>query len=291
MAKFNFASLGPWSKGMFVGVKASDIPNDGLFDALNVDVLPEGSVVSAPWWLKIDSSIAHSLFVCNDRVYGVVDGQVGEITEFGFLGFGSTEASRLAWTEIAGVPYFTDGFGVFRLDGSIARLQANADVDDLDDRVVDMPGGRYITYWNGRIVVAKGSELLFSQPLRYGAHNLLTDYIELGEDVTWLAGLETGLFVGLPDRVLFLDGVTPLEMRIRVVAGQSAPGACLVIDGEIIGKPSVGRFVVFFTSSGFALGDGQGMVAYPQVAQVRNLPLYEGMIVRDGYRLFFIRRL
>ena len=288
---FTFHEFGPWPLGMARLERLTDYPPQALLDVVNADVRPTGSIVTAPWWEQVLPGNAHSLFACGDKVYGVVNDQLGELTENAFVPLGFSTPERLSWTDILSTPYFTDGSWVYRISNGVQQLTATSDWQDLDDVLVDMPGGHWLSYWNGRLLVARGQSLLFSQPLRYGAHNPLTDYIELGSRAIWLAPLEFGVYIGLKDRVLWAEGASPSEFKIRTVAGETAPGAALVVDGEVFGKALPSRSVVFFTASGFAIGDGQGIVTYPQADRFSGLPLFEGKILRVGTRLYFVRRL
>lgn len=292
MAKpFSFSEHGPWPLGMARPDRLTDFPPQALADVVNADVRPTGSVATIKWWSSLLSGSAHSLFSLGGKLYGVVNGELGELTLDGFTSFGFAVERPLSWTDVAGTAVFTNGEWVYRLSPDVEQLVHTTDWQDLDDVLATMPGGHWLAYWNGRLLVARGQSLLFSQPLRYGAHNPLTDYIELGQRAQWVAPLETGIYVGLRDRVLWLEGAAPSELRIRQVAGASAPGAALVVDGEAFGKAFPSRVVVFFTASGFAVGDGQGVVAYPQAERFYDLPLFEGKLLRQGPRVYFVRRL
>jgi hypothetical protein len=65
----------------------------------------------------------------------------------------------------------------------------------------------------------------------------------------------------------------------------------LVVPGEAMGIEGKQQFAVFFTPSGFAVGDGAGGVKYPQAGRFNDLPLYRGKLVREQTRIFALRGL
>lgn len=281
---FTHIPLGPWPKGMVRPQRQSDVADNALWDAVNVNVRPEGSVVTRSAWEKVLDATAHSLYESSDgTVYGVVDGSVVVFDANGVTPI-QPVSGAVSWTSVAGVPHFTDGNGVFALSGTHAsRLTASTDVFDEVRDLVDMPGGQWLVYWNGRLVAARGSALLFSEPLRYGAHDPLTGYLSLGQPVEWMAALETGIYIGFKEQVVWLQGRQPMELALKVVAGRSAPGMATVIPYDSA------PVVVFFTPKGFALGDAAGSVQYPQAANFSNIPLYPGKLVYYDSRLFALR--
>lgn len=293
-ARFTHLPIGPWPKGVAWPERVTDFEREQLEDAVNVNIRPEGSIVTAPNWVQVLSSTdCHSLYKHRGTVYGVVGGEVGVLSETGFSSLRPV-SGPISWTDIAGVPYFADRDAVYRVDYDtmdVIQLTASQDADDIDDQIVPMPGGHWLSYWNGRLVVARGGSILFSQPLRYGAHNPVTDYITLRQKVEWMVPLETGIFVGLDDRVLWLAGDRPQDMRVNKVADNSAPGMGLAVPAESMGIEGRHFFAIFFSESGFAIGDDMGGVKYPQAAGFEKLPLFRGKLVRDGSRIFAIRGL
>lgn len=284
----SFTTLGPWSKGMVIRDRLTEIPPDGLADVVNADVREDGSVVTRNDWDLVLTSDAHSFFSYNSKYWAVVNNNLCELTDTG-ANVITNVVSRLSWSVLNGKPIYTDGVGVFEVDGSTVRqLTVSRDDFDFSSVLIDMPGGQYLGVWNGRVVVARGASLLFSQPLRYGAHNPLTDYIEIRKYIEWLAPLETGIFFATEDKVYWLEGASPDQATLRVVAGKSAPAAALVVPSSVFGQEGRGQFVVFFTQDGFAVGAADGTVTYPQAGTIQKLPLRRGRIILHQHRLFFV---
>lgn len=86
---------------------------------------------------------------------------------------------------------------------------------ELDHQWLEpMPAGQAVCFHMGRLWVASGRYLCFSQPMRYGAM-LPDNKITFGEDITLLApagtGPEAGLYVAAGKRTLYLSGANPKE--------------------------------------------------------------------------------
>lgn len=289
---FTYVPVGPWPQGMAKPQRVTDVPLEALADAVNVDVRPEGSVATRIDWTLVDELPGcHSLYRHTTGEYGVIDGHVCRLSDQGFDALHPV-SGPVSWADVGGEAYFATQDTVWRIDGdAVWPVAEHGDDHDIDDPIVPMPGGRLLQYWNGRLIVARGATLLFSEPLRYGAHNPVTGYIRLGGWVEWLAPLESGIYVGLSQHVLWLGGTQPFDMQAKVVSGVSAPGMALVVPGSTMGAESDGSRAVFFTPRGFAVGDQAGNVAYPQADRFSDLPLYRGKLVRDETRVYALREL
>lgn len=291
MSRFTHLLVGPWPHGMARPERGSDIPPTALFDAVNVDVRPEGSVATARGWEQVLAAAnCHSMYYHRGTVYGVVDGQLSVLSESGAQAL-MPVSGALSWTDVGGVAHFATRDAVWRVrEGVCTQVStANRDPDDFDDALAPLPGGQWLEYWNGRLLVARGAVLVFSQPLRYGTYNPMTDYIALGRQIEWVAPLETGIYVGTIDKVYWIDGTQPSEFRVREVAGKSAPGMAAVVPAEALGRSGAARYAVFFTPSGFAVGDASGAIEHPQAERFADLPLYRGKLFVENTRIFAVR--
>ncbi len=290
---FAFAKLGPWPAGMAVLGSRLDVPVDALFDAADVDVMPTGAVESRVEWVEAQGGVtAHSIFEHGGIVYGVIDGYLSTLSEFGYMPFHPVD-QRITWTVLNGYATFASADGVFRVHSeSVTSVSGVVRTDDdMDDPLVPMPGGQWVDYWNGRLLVARGPKLLFSRPLRYGAHNPMIDYVMFPQYIEWIAPVANGIFVGTADKVFWLAGRTPSDMTMQAVAGKTAPGVALVVDGTLVGGGLSGQVAIFLTTSGFAVGLPSGEIQYPQAKYIKDLPLFRGRLFRVGSRIFAVKEI
>jgi hypothetical protein len=266
----------------------TELPKTALRDAVNVDIAITGVPDTRLNWEKVFDGECHSLFQYDGRAFGVVDGSVGELTETGFVPSAAANGP-VDWTVLNHKPVFVRADGVFDLNG--VKYTSQSDSTDVDETLIDMPGGHWVEYWNGRLAVARGSAILFSEPLRYGAHNPFKGYFQLESKIQWMAALEAGLYVGLKERVVFLSGSSPYDLGVITVATRSAPGMAVVVSSSLFGDDQTQspRVAVFFTEKGFTIGTPNGMVRYPQKGVMSDLPLFRGKLIVDRNRIYAVR--
>ena len=290
--EFNHIPLGPWPKGMANTLRSTEYPADALLDAVNVNIRRDGTAVTRLDWEQVLPGNAHSFFRHEGRAFAVVDGDLCELDPAGATTL-MAGAGPVNWTVLNGKPVFATSQSVFEIDGTLVSEVSGVDIDDLDmdDELIPLPGGQWVEYWNGRLVVARGASLLFSEPLRYGAHNPMTGYVRFPKRVEWVAPLEDGIYVGLRGSVVFLQGNTPSQLTQKTVAQGSAPGMAITVTGEHLSQElaATPRVAVFFTPSGFTVGLPNGRVVYPQNNAVRNLPLFRGRLLQSGGRIYAVR--
>lgn len=289
---FTHLPIGPWSGGMVNTTRATRIPPSGLKDAINVNIRPDGTLYSRNTWTSVlDDVVGRDLFEHGGRVFCVLDNDLAELDATG-ANVMLPSVGRVNWTVLNDTPVFCTQDAVYEIGTHVTMLSGvTPDGQDLDDVLVPLPGGQWVDYWQGRLVVARGARLLFSQPLRYGAHNPLTDYRQMPGRIEWVAPLPTGIFIGLRGQVVWLEGNNPDVFVQKRVAGRSAPGMALTVDSEHMHSELAagGQVAVFLTPHGFALGHETGAIEYPQKAALKELPLFRGKLIREGSRIYAVR--
>ena len=261
----------------------------GLTDALNCDIDDVGYVSRRSAWMLATASDAHSLFEHDGTTYCVVDGVLGYLDGTAHVPIGEVP-HRLAWTVLNGEPCFATHEGVYLVrERAILPLPTGFDNDAEDELMLaPLPGGHAVAYWNGRLVVARGNSLLWSEPLRYGVFNPLANFAQFEERITWLAPLEAGLYIGLRSSVRFLRGADPAAFAQLRVGGRSWArcGATIKtagMDPEV--SQGAAEVAAWLTERGFAVGLPSGQVIHPQADRLNNLPLGTGRMVVLGDRI------
>jgi hypothetical protein len=282
----NPVSIGPWSQGLWNTTKPVAVPNEGMTEAMNVDIDRSGSVTRRQGWALLDATPAHSLFEFAGRTMGVVGGTLGYLDTDSFTSLAPV-AGRLSWTVLNGEPVFCsqDQIGLVRGE-TVVELPSTIQDDEAELMLTPMPGGSWIAYWSGRLVVARGNSLIFSEPLRYGVTDSLRGFIQFEERVSWIAPLDTGLYVGLRNSVRWLAGTNPMDLTQKHVGGPSWRGAAAVLGNEHL-DPELrsDHAAVWMTSSGFVLGLPTGDVILPQAARLQDIALGNGRLVVQGDRV------
>lgn len=269
--------IGPWILGMVNTVDDHSLPPEALWDALDCDIDREGVVRSRHAYdLLSDAGSFADMFELNGVAYAVSQGAVGVL---GTASFDTIRAVNgpVGWTEVHGQPVFCDYDGVYVIDGqSASQLEMHTVIDTEKEcryGFTNMPGGRDVAYWHGRLLVLRGRSLLWSEALDYGTHSPTRNFVRFPSNPIWMAPVEHGVYVGLRDSVVFLSGTDPGMFSQRTVAGASSPGAALVIPNHYLAAEARGQgdVAVWFGATGFVVGHADGSVVYPQTANIRGL--------------------
>lgn len=283
------AQLGPWTKGLINTVPAEQVPADALVVADNIDIDRAGAVARRSGWVQVDATSARALFKHGLRTYGVVGGSVGLLDAGGFTPYRSV-VGHVSWAVLNDVPVFCDYTGVYAVNsGSAAPLDSTIDDEqDAELMLTALPGGQSLAYWQGRLVLARGTTLIFSLPLRYGVYDQLRGYVQFEEQISWIAALPQGIFIGLRSTVRFLAGSNPADLTQSQVAGPSWRRSGTVVPTKAFSPELVGaapNVAVWMSDRGFAVGLPSGSVVYPQADRLKDIPLGEGNVVVLGDRI------
>lgn len=283
-------ALGPWVRGIVNSVNDHAIPKNGLADAVDCDIDREGFVYARNSYTVLDDVAGYrDIFECGDQIYAVSGGNVGLVGATSFTTIRATPAG-VGWSKLNGDPIYCDMAGVYRVQGTTATQFTLRDTIDEEERygLITMPGGKAVAYWQGRLLVLRGKSLLWSEPLDYGTHSYPRNYVRFRKNPTWMAALDTGVYVGMEDEVVFLSGTNPMEFRQTTVSGANCPGAALVMDSKLM-DPDIapsGDVAVWFCDVGFAIGREDGSVIYPQAENLRGLPIVRRKLALVGERLY-----
>jgi hypothetical protein len=157
------------------------------------------------------------------------------------------------------------------------------------------PAGRLIEYFKGRVYVADGDVVWFSEPFGYELFDLTTGYVRLDGPLTLLAAVDDGLYAATGEKTYFLEpGAAGAALNLRQAASfgalfgtqaagvihsgsdgaprrcvywVAANGVCAGLDGGSIVDVTAGRF--HFYTPGAAPGaanSGAGLFTRPNGA-------------------------
>jgi hypothetical protein len=180
------------------------------------------------------------------------------------------------------------------------------------------PLGSIIRYYRGRMYIASGNILWYSEPFQYEQFRLDSNYFEFPEEIREVMPVEDGIWIG-SDRLYYLSGEEPdkfkrtVKEHIKIVAGTSTriSGSYIHMDNTPIGykwlvTSNIGIWVLFnqglcinLTAENVALDQADkgaslflqdsGMNMYMSILQTNSNPnnsimgdLVETTIVRNG---------
>jgi len=117
-----------------------------------------------------------------------------------------------------------------------------------------MSAGKYVTHFNGRMFVAIGRFVLFSEPFYYGITRRATNFYGFGSDVTMMIDTTDGLYIAA-DKTYFLPNAGAKDAGQREVLDYGAvPNSVIRAVDNIEGN------VAWFSDRGFVIAGPGGQV-------------------------------
>ena len=151
-----------------------------------------------------------------------------------------------------------------------------------------MPTGQHLGQWRGRLVVAQGRTLRFSEAMAYHVHDPRHGFVQMPQRITFVAPVDGGLWVGQVDHVVFLRGTAPQELVFeRKTSRAPVPGSTVALTSDEAGEASGGAraAVAWLSSIGFAMGTPDGGIIEPQAQRLRAISATAGSTVVQHHRL------
>lgn len=147
-----------------------------------------------------------------------------------------------------------------------------------------MPPGSYVTWLAGRLYVAKGATLHFSNALRPHLHNPAHNFIPFSGSISFIEAVTDGLYVGDERGVWFLDGTDPTQFKMKLVS------TCRAVRSSSIKIPpehfpdkkvtSSNPVALWLSTSGYVVGMDGGATVELQPERVK---VPAGMTGRTAY--------
>jgi len=130
------------------------------------------------------------------------------------------------------------------------------------------PLARYITYSNGRIYLAVGNVVWFTELFDYLHVNKTRGFWQFEGEITMLASTTTDIYVGTNEGCWFVGGTIAEPKRVRVMDSPVIPGSLIYVPSELANPPQVPLnqdtqvkvSVMFMTTAGICGGQDDGVV-------------------------------
>lgn len=120
-----------------------------------------------------------------------------------------------------------------------------------------MPPGTHVVHAKGRLFVADGNVLWYSEPLDYGKCDMRSGFIVFPEDITMLTDK---LFVATASSTYWLRGDNPDQLVLMEILKYGTPKTQAVsVEGSYFGDAG-GRVQVWQSNRGICVGDDDGSI-------------------------------
>jgi hypothetical protein len=152
-----------------------------------------------------------------------------------------------------------------------------------------MPTGRYMKYWQGRLLIADKNILRFSEPMAYHLHDEKFGFVVMPQRITFILPVDGGIWVGQVTHVVFLTGTNPSEMTFQSKTSHApVPDSVIEIDNNDIGSDiSQGgnTTALWLAENGYILGTSSGQIIELQAGILKGITAKSGRSVRLGRRV------
>lgn len=152
-----------------------------------------------------------------------------------------------------------------------------------------MPTGRYMKYWQGRLITADKNILRFSEPLAYHLHDEKFGFVVMPQRITFVLPVDGGIWVGQVTHVVFLTGNKPQDMTFQAKTSHApVPNSAIAIDNNDIGSDiSQGgnNTALWLAENGYILGTSSGQIIELQAGVLQGVVAKSGRSVRLGRRI------
>jgi hypothetical protein len=263
-------------------------PASGLQQAVNIDIDRNGWPKTRPVWENLDADVSKAGFTLGGHVWAVLNGAVVELLDDSVRHVKNV-SGQVSWAVLNDEPVFADYSGIYVIRNGVAtQFTHSTSIDARDDRILaTMPGGVGVGAWRGRLVVARGTSLYFSEPVHFGAYDAMRGILGLGKQIRWIQALESGIFVGFRNTVEFLGGSNPFDLERKTVDDSSwdAPGIIISTKRLSLENVSGPWAVAWFGSEGFVVGTEGGAIQRPQKERITELGAHKGILSYNDGRL------
>jgi hypothetical protein len=159
--------------------------------------------------------------------------------------------------------------GIYVTNGQVIYMLNEAVVSDLpivtQNFKAQIPAGSCMEYFRGRLYVAVGSVLWFSDAFRFFQRDMRYNFKAFSDDIELVAATVDGLYVAAGGITYFLTGDNPHKFDLRPIAGFGAiHGSRTYISGTRIKEGLYGGIVpVWASSEGPCYGFPAGKLSTP----------------------------
>ncbi len=269
--------------GSFSGIKntvsSERLKTDELERAINVDIDDGGQVRRRRGYLRKLTGNCHSLKKMGDITIMVRDGVLGTVTTGPIhTPLVSVGQRRVAAVRVVDTIYFSsegttgkiidnqvlpwgsvDGNGIWvspviRPTETLGAIRGK--------KLVAPPNATDLEAYHGRIYMAAGPVLWVTELYLYDLIDKTRNFITFESDITMLAAVDDGIYVGTTENLYFLGGNFSTGLKRSIVMGVGVlPGSAVVVpyvkvDPRARGGQPVpeGQGPVFMTNAGICVG-------------------------------------
>lgn len=150
-----------------------------------------------------------------------------------------------------------------------------------------MRTGKFLKLWRGRLLTADKNMLYFSQSLNFHLHDERYDFVALPQRITFVEPVESGIWVGQSNTVVFLSGADVKELNlVQTGAKAPVPGTALRVNSDLLGEAAAGLgAVLWLAENGYCIGTPSGNLIEAHANTLKGITAKAGQSVRFDDRI------
>lgn len=210
--------------------------------------------------LGVTSRDGYVLALAGAAHSGWSDGITAYVVKGGYLcTFNGTTTTNLiavnpvlpmSYCKVNGLVVATNGQQYIVVENGVASLS-------------NLTPGQYVAFYNGRVYVANGAELIVSDPYNVDSSDIRQMHIPITDDpITGLGAVDNGLYIGTTKETFFIGGGDPFEggMKLEQVAGYGVVARTMQVaeNGQVKLSQLSGKVAVWDSARGFCIGGAGG---------------------------------
>lgn len=184
------------------------------------------------------------------------------------------EKLRVYATTVNGDLLYLAGEFNLRMSGAYEIVEAKFTKQADNVQLHRMPAGSIVRAYNGRVMTARGNELWFSEPYRYGLTSRRHNFVAFNSEIVMVEPVIDGIYVGVLDgAVYFLRGGGPgvFEMDIVSTNAPARYASCLVAPSRLpkrLAEVTDSPAAVWLGTMGYSIGLPGGAVKDVQADRI-----------------------
>ena len=268
-------------------VTAERLSPEDLQRAQNIDIDNAGQVHRRRGYALVAAGNYHSLHTCGLGTFVAKDGVLGRLdAAYNFTSLNTPAGDEpISYVEVAERLYYAslDVSGVVDSSYAVAPWGSQTSEGTWHSPVVNPtahlgairgklrgapPMATALAHYNGRIYLANGKTLWATELYLYDVVDKTRNYKQFEADITLVASVSDGLYVGTRGGVYFLGGDTLDTLKMRVVSTSAAlPGSMVYVPSDRVTSQIPGNqpystkpVALFMTTTGLCAGMDGGVM-------------------------------
>lgn len=268
--KSQFESAILFEKSEGIMDKFKDVRSKDLLVADNVVIDLTGAIKRRDGFTQVKTGLWHSMISVSDGFIGVNDGVLCKVrNDLSIVQLVTVGNYRIGYVVVFDgekeVVYCSNGFKVRGESIESWKGSSYVGVQSTEAQVADYldtpPSGQLLEVFGGRMLVADGNLLWYSEQLDFSLFRRRS-FIVFDSDITMLKGLLSSVYVGEKGRISILEGDDVNKFSIvRAEDFGAILGTGVCVNAGSIGFGEIGD-VLLFTSpqKGICLGNNAGVI-------------------------------